>query len=86
MPIRGSNHSALIADEAPYFRSLADLDDWAATPTKKLEGVLPYVPRSEAEGVSGSATRGKLCAMTIRFFADSRIRMKRQADQLGRIV
>ncbi|RPD70370.1 hypothetical protein L226DRAFT_230881 [Lentinus tigrinus ALCF2SS1-7] len=60
MPIRGSNHSALIADEAPYFRSLADLDDWAATPTKKLEGVLPYVPRSEAEGVSGSATRGKL--------------------------
>ena len=60
MPIRGTNHSALISDDAPFFRSLSDLDDWAATPARKLEGVLPYVPRSDAEGVSHAATRGKL--------------------------
>ncbi|KAI0717576.1 hypothetical protein C8T65DRAFT_112432 [Cerioporus squamosus] len=60
MPVRGSNHSAFISDDAPFFRSLADLDDWAATPAEKLEGVLPYVPRTETEGVSHAASRGKL--------------------------
>ena len=60
MPIRGANHSALVSDEAPFFRSLSDLDDWAASPHKKLDGVLPYVTRTNTQGVADAATRGKL--------------------------
>ncbi|THH17582.1 hypothetical protein EW146_g3251 [Bondarzewia mesenterica] len=44
-------------DEAPYFETLADLDEWADTPREKLRSVLDYRPRA----ISASAThRGKL--------------------------
>ncbi|KAH9853285.1 glycosyl hydrolase family 85-domain-containing protein [Lenzites betulinus] len=52
MPLRGTNHSPLVSDDAPYFRSLSDLDQWNAQSShvRKLDGVLPYVPRSTTEG------------------------------------
>lgn len=57
MPLRGNGHSKLVGDDAPYFESLSELDDWAVTPSKKLDGVLPYTKRSE--GLS-SDQQGKL--------------------------
>lgn len=61
MPIRGTTHTQLVSDEAPFFRSLLDLDEWAATPAARLESVLPYVPRiGEFAGVTNAAARGKL--------------------------
>lgn len=45
MPLRGEGHSDLVRDEAPYFKSLAELDAWFAQPHDKLSGVLPYQPR-----------------------------------------
>ena len=58
MPLRGENHSSAVSDEAPYFTSLAALDDWANL-ARSQSGVLQYTPRSElAEG--GSKNRGKL--------------------------
>lgn len=42
MPLRGTGHSKLVGDNAPYFKTLAELDDWVATPSKKLDGVLGY--------------------------------------------
>ncbi|TBU57855.1 hypothetical protein BD310DRAFT_515924 [Dichomitus squalens] len=63
MPIRGANHSPFVSDDAPFFRSLADLDQWAASPSSAIHkhyGVLPFTPRSDVEGVSNRVTRGKL--------------------------
>ncbi|KAI0637540.1 glycosyl hydrolase family 85-domain-containing protein [Trametes polyzona] len=62
MPLKGSNHSTLVSDEAPYFKSLSDLDAWAQAPAspRKLRGVLPYTPRKYTEGVSDVNTGGKL--------------------------
>ncbi|KAH9950117.1 glycosyl hydrolase family 85-domain-containing protein [Amylocystis lapponica] len=61
MPLRGSAHSPRSSDDAPYFRTLADLDEWASTPSAKLNGVLEYRARSPmaAEGLP-SDNRGKL--------------------------
>ncbi|KAI0689105.1 glycosyl hydrolase family 85-domain-containing protein [Cytidiella melzeri] len=61
MPLRGKDHSSAVGDDAPFFRSLGELDDWAATAnfTKPLAGVLPYTPRSDAES-DNSVGRGKL--------------------------
>ncbi|GJE99447.1 glycoside hydrolase family 85 protein [Phanerochaete sordida] len=58
MPLRGTNHSPLAGDEAPYFTTLQALDDWASTPKAKLTGCVPYTPRSDLQGTSGQ--RGKL--------------------------
>lgn len=58
MPIRGTQHSSLVGDEAPYFQSLQALDDWASIPTAKLTGCLPYRPRSDLRGTL--AQHGKL--------------------------
>lgn len=58
MPIRGAHHSPLIGDEAPYFKTLQELDEWASTPTVKLTGCLPYRPRSDLHILSEN--RGKL--------------------------
>jgi mannosyl-glycoprotein endo-beta-N-acetylglucosaminidase len=60
MPLRGKGHLPLVGDDAPYFQSLAALDDWASTPAQKLAGVLPYKPRSAVIGTSEH--RGKLLA------------------------
>ena len=62
MPIRGINHSSLVSDDSPYFRSLAELDQWAQTLASltRLEGVLPYIPRSLVQEASHAASRGKL--------------------------
>jgi mannosyl-glycoprotein endo-beta-N-acetylglucosaminidase len=57
MPLRGAGHSKLVGDDTPYFESLSELDDWAATPSKKLSGVLGYTKRSEG---LGSDQQGKL--------------------------
>ncbi|KAF9236910.1 glycoside hydrolase family 85 protein [Melanogaster broomeanus] len=58
MPLRGVGHSALVSDEEPYFKSLAQLDAWFAQPHEKLSGVLAYQPRPHTGGQSDS--RGKL--------------------------
>ncbi|KAI8984850.1 glycosyl hydrolase family 85-domain-containing protein [Trametes punicea] len=63
MPLRGSNHSSLVSDDAPYFRSLSELDAWSRvsrSPLRKQHGVLPFTPRSTTEGVSDTAHGGKL--------------------------
>ncbi len=43
MPIAGSVLPP--ARETPYFSDLDELDAWAALPTPKFEGILPYCPR-----------------------------------------
>ncbi|KAF8650366.1 hypothetical protein AX16_005262 [Volvariella volvacea WC 439] len=55
MPLIGS--VAPPSQGQPYFRNLDELDAWAANPPPKLEGVLPYIPRT-----NGAATdsTGKL--------------------------
>ncbi|EKM58962.1 glycoside hydrolase family 85 protein [Phanerochaete carnosa HHB-10118-sp] len=58
MPLRGTTHSHLVGNEAPYFQTLQALDDWASTPTAKLTGCLPYIPRSDVQ--ASSEQRGKL--------------------------
>lgn len=58
MPLRGEGHSDLVRDEAPYFKSLAELDKWFAQPHDKLSGVLPYQRRPYINGQPDS--RGKL--------------------------
>ncbi|KAI0352492.1 hypothetical protein OH77DRAFT_791955 [Trametes cingulata] len=60
MPIRGINHSSFVSDETPYFKSLADLDEWCAKSlgAKKLRGVLPYTPRNATEGVNVQGDSG----------------------------
>lgn len=61
MPLRGENHSPAVNDDAPFFRTLADLDVWAATANfaKPLSNVLSYTPRSNTE-VDHTGSRGKL--------------------------
>ncbi|KAI0915545.1 hypothetical protein AcV5_003735 [Taiwanofungus camphoratus] len=61
MPLRGATHSKAVRDDAPYFESLADLDEWASKPSAKLSGVMEYRPRRPVKGVD-SETRGKLLA------------------------
>ncbi|KAF8644098.1 hypothetical protein AX16_008691 [Volvariella volvacea WC 439] len=55
MPIAGTVEPS--TGYKPYFRSLDELDEWADTPVKKLEGVLPYVPRKNK---SATDSKGKL--------------------------
>jgi hypothetical protein len=43
--------------EKPYFESLEELDLWAASPAKKLDGILQYHPRRP---VNEAGNRGKL--------------------------
>jgi mannosyl-glycoprotein endo-beta-N-acetylglucosaminidase len=58
MPLRGTGHGKLVGDEAPYFESLAELDQWASLPHEKLMGVLEYQARPQlAESLN---RRGKL--------------------------
>lgn len=63
MPLRRSSHSEVASGEAPYFKSLADLDDYASTGshafTKRLTGVLRYTPRGKVQGVADDG-RGQL--------------------------
>jgi mannosyl-glycoprotein endo-beta-N-acetylglucosaminidase len=59
MPLRGTGHSKLVGDEAPYFESLAELDAWAATASKKLSGVLGFQPNRQIDGLD-KEHRGKL--------------------------
>lgn len=60
MPLRGTGHSKLVGDEAPYFESLADLDVWAATPSKKLGGVLNFQSRGPSRDLLDSEHHGNL--------------------------
>ena len=55
MPLRGEGHSDFVRDEAPYFKSLAELDTWFTRPHDKLSGVLPYQPRPCIDGQSDRA-------------------------------
>lgn len=58
MPLRGTGHGKLVGDEAPYFKSLAELDQWASLPHAKLMAVLEYQARPQlAESLN---QRGKL--------------------------
>lgn len=58
MPLRGTGHGKLVGDEAPYFKSLAELDQWASLPHEKLMAVLEYQARPQlAESLN---RRGKL--------------------------
>lgn len=57
MPLRGTGHSKLVGDDTPYFESLSELDAWAVTPSKRLNGVLRYSERSSG---LGSKHSGKL--------------------------
>lgn len=56
MPLRGVDHPDVVRGEAPYFKCLADLDEWFNKPHRKLDGVSPYVARPVIE----SDNRGKL--------------------------
>lgn len=50
MPLRGEKHSDLVRDEAPYFKSLPELDTWFTQLHDKLPGVVPYRPRPHVDG------------------------------------
>ncbi|CAK5275973.1 unnamed protein product [Mycena citricolor] len=54
MPITGSIYETA-GDDAPYFRSLEELDSWAQRPHPPLDGVLKFTARmpSEAPNASG---------------------------------
>ncbi|KAG2126232.1 glycoside hydrolase family 85 protein [Suillus clintonianus] len=58
MPLRGTSHGKLVGDEAPYFESLAELDQWASIPHEKLMAVLEYQARPQF--AESSNQRGKL--------------------------
>ncbi|KAI0771690.1 glycosyl hydrolase family 85-domain-containing protein [Trametes elegans] len=62
MPLKGANHSSLVSDDAPCFKTLVDLDEWAgkSLSSRRLRGVLPYTPRKYTDGASESSTGGKL--------------------------
>ncbi|KAF7984889.1 hypothetical protein HWV62_10885 [Athelia sp. TMB] len=60
MPLRGSGHSKSVGDEAPYFETLADLDAWAATPSKKLGGVLDFQQSQSRDQTESERYQGKL--------------------------
>jgi hypothetical protein len=62
MPLAGSTHSALSKDDAPYFTTLTELDEWADTHPSKLEGVVPY-----PEGVDSSSQQGRLLVRCLDF-------------------
>ncbi|KAG2361265.1 glycoside hydrolase family 85 protein [Suillus spraguei] len=47
MPLRGTGHGKLVGDEAPYFESLAELDQWASLPHEKLIAVMEYQARPQ---------------------------------------
>lgn len=65
MPLRGSNHSPRVQDEAPFFDTLAELDDWASKPARRLNGIVDYHPRRpEVEGLSENR-HGKLLVISI---------------------
>lgn len=59
MPLQGTGHGKLVGDEAPYFESLAELDQWASRPHEKLMAVLEYHARPQC-AESSSNNRGKL--------------------------
>ncbi|KAI0368431.1 hypothetical protein BV20DRAFT_969248 [Pilatotrama ljubarskyi] len=63
MPIRGTKHSSLVSDDAPFFRSLADLDGWCdkSLSSRRLRGILPYTPRSTTEGVGDGGGKLLVC-------------------------
>ncbi|TDL17628.1 hypothetical protein BD410DRAFT_541522 [Rickenella mellea] len=58
MPLKVGNKS-LRKDSAPYFKSLAELDDWSTTPRQTFDGVLQYHPRSSI-GDLDAVGKGKL--------------------------
>ncbi|KAJ8495428.1 hypothetical protein ONZ51_g1697 [Trametes cubensis] len=64
MPLRGSSeHTQLVLDEAPYFKTLTELDHWVCSKThitSRMRGILPYTPRRATEGSSDTMTRGRL--------------------------
>ena len=72
MPLRGTGHSQSVFDEAPYFTSLSQLDDWADKSVAKLYGVLPYVQRSKMAGNKASQ-QGKLLVNRIALSASRSI-------------
>lgn len=85
MPIRGTNHSSLVLEDAPYFKSLADLDQWAgkSQSARKLYGVLPFTPRNITEGVSDSGVGGKLLVSTYLVIISQSSETQRQAARFA---
>ncbi|TFK53326.1 hypothetical protein OE88DRAFT_1240776 [Heliocybe sulcata] len=61
MPLRGPDHASIVTGEAPYFKSLAELDDWILTPAsyKALDGLLKYISRGKVHGLP-EEPRGQL--------------------------
>ncbi|TCD66207.1 hypothetical protein EIP91_001654 [Steccherinum ochraceum] len=58
MPLNGTNHSKLVLDDAPFFKTLAEFDEWADRMPQELSGVLPY--RARRQSSPGSSSQGKL--------------------------
>ncbi|KAJ7226631.1 glycosyl hydrolase family 85-domain-containing protein [Mycena haematopus] len=50
MPLTGGSFTAI---DAQYFKSLEELDVWAATPTKALDTVIKYHPRPSSSDPNG---------------------------------
>ncbi|KAF7331027.1 Glycoside hydrolase family 85 protein [Mycena venus] len=50
MPLTGSSFNGV---DAPFFKSLEELDQWASTPKKALDTVLKYHPRPSSSYPSG---------------------------------
>ena len=60
MPLRGNEFGSSVQDEAPFFESLALLDDWVNKKEhSKLDGVLSYHPRKAVDGII-TENKGKL--------------------------
>ncbi|KZT74625.1 glycoside hydrolase family 85 protein [Daedalea quercina L-15889] len=60
MPLHGINHNDTARGDAPYFQSLAELDQWAGKPHLKLDGILPYLERPSTITDAALDNRGKL--------------------------
>ncbi|KAJ3473999.1 hypothetical protein NLI96_g12705 [Meripilus lineatus] len=55
MPLQGPVN--VNVDDPPYFESIQELDKWSSRPPPRLNGLLPYIPRSAP---SEDSRRGKL--------------------------
>jgi len=63
MPLAGNAKSRVDTPldplDAPYFTTLKQLDDWAAKPRKKLDGILEYTHRLQR----APSDKGKLLVL-----------------------
>ncbi|TFK35723.1 glycosyl hydrolase family 85-domain-containing protein [Crucibulum laeve] len=59
MPIAGN--TPIPPAELRFFKTLTELDSWANSPSKKIEGILPYIPRNKPSETVASEGKILVC-------------------------